>query len=144
MALNLEGKFAVSIQLFFSKQTIIVSRAKKETILQVNRLTKIGVYIVTKVPTHLTAVFGHKKMIWKWISYKFVSKENYFHCILSMILNIIILFMILTAFKCTKHLKKDYWYWQLFGVLSNFFFLVYSQFPKLQYVAIILWAWMVK
>ena len=108
MALNLEGKFAVSIQLFFSKQTIIVSRAKKETILQVNRLTKIGVYIVTKVPTHLTAVFGHKKMIWKCISYKIVSKENYFHCILSMILNIIILFMILTAFKCTKHLKKDY------------------------------------
>lgn len=65
VALNLEGKFAVSIQFFFSKQTIIVSRAKKETILQVNRLTKIGVYIVTKVPTHLTAVFGHKKMIWK-------------------------------------------------------------------------------
>ena len=59
VALNLEGKFAVSIQFFFSKQTIIVSRAKKETILQVNRLTKIGVYIVTKVPTHLTTVFGH-------------------------------------------------------------------------------------
>ena len=66
VALNLEWKFAVSsIQFIFSKQTIIVSRAKKETILQVNRLTKIGVYIVTKVPTHLTAVFGHKKMIWK-------------------------------------------------------------------------------
>ena len=58
VALNLEGIFAVSIQFFFSKQTIIVSRAKKETILQVNRLSKIGV-VTSKV--QLTAIFIHKK-----------------------------------------------------------------------------------
>ena len=101
VALNLEGIFAVSIQFFFSKQTITVSRAKKETILQVNRLTKIGVYIVTKVPTHLTAVFGNK-------SHTNFSRKKTTFIVYIMILNIIVLFMILTAFKCTKHLKKDY------------------------------------
>ena len=42
---------------FFLFRSLTVSRAKKETILQVNRLTKIGVVTIVQ----LTAIFRHKK-----------------------------------------------------------------------------------